>query len=460
METPAPPPAVDISTGIAIPPIVPVEREQPSPAADPISRRLPFFYGWVMVPIVIAAQVASWPGQTPGVSIFNPSFREALGLNHTELTGVYMIGTVFAAFPQPYFGAMMDRHGVRRTLSVVVLLFGLACFGTSQVTGLVSLFLAFFFLRMLGQGALSLGAQNTLPMWFHKRLGTASGRCSFGCTLVSSVIPAGLLWLIHAYGWRWAYAILGLLVWSLMLPILALFYRNRPEDVGQRLDGEASTAPSLGATIAPGVLPAPSVPQDFNVREALRTRAFWILLAANTSWSMIGTAILFNFLPLLEDHGLTATHATATLMTLSIAMAVTLLFGGFLADRLGLHYLIAIGAFGMAVSIAILILARSPFGAHLWGGVFGSAQGLFLVAFQAVWARYFGRAHLGKIRGIAWTATVSGSGIGPFLLGVCYDFSGTYTPMLIGFAAVFASVAVATLFAPRPTRPESRPSPS
>ena len=422
-----------------------------------IAPRLPFFYGWIMVPIVIAAHVASCPGQTPGVLIFNPAFRESLELNHTQLTGAYMIGTFFAALPQPYFGGLMDRYGIGRVLSFVVLFFGLACFGTSQVTGLASLFVAFFFLRLLGQGALCLGAQNTLPMWFHKRLGTASGLYSLGFTLVSSVVPMGLLWLINGYGWRWAYVILGLLVWALMLPILAFFYRNRPQDVGQRVDGEVLMKTSSRETATGGVLQGASVTPDFNVREALRTRAFWILLVANTSWSMIGTAILFNLIPLFEGHGLTAALAAETLMTLSIAMAMTLLVGGVLADRLGIHYLIAIGAVGMAVSVVILIFVRTSFGAHVWGGVFGASQGLFLVAFQAVWARYFGRAHLGKIRGRVWTASVAGSSVGPFLLGVCYDLSGTYTPILVGFSAVFASVGLLTLFAAPPMRSESFP---
>ena len=68
---------------------------------------------------------------------------------------------------------LMDRWGIRRAMSLVVLLLGCACLFAAQVTSLAMLFLAFWLLRMFGQGALSLFAQNSIAMWFRERLGTA-----------------------------------------------------------------------------------------------------------------------------------------------------------------------------------------------------------------------------------------------------------------------------------------------
>ena len=128
-----------------------------------------------MLPIAMLAMIATSPGQTFGISIFNPSFRLALGLSHSQLTGAYMFGTLLAALPQPYIGGLMDRFGIRRVMVIIVILLGIACIFMSQVLNLLMLFLAFFFLRLLGQGALSLLANNTLAMWFQVRLGTVAG---------------------------------------------------------------------------------------------------------------------------------------------------------------------------------------------------------------------------------------------------------------------------------------------
>ena len=95
-------------------------------AQDAIAARIPLFFGWIMLPVVLAIQVATSPGQTFGVSIFNPHIRADLGLSHSEISGAYMVGTLLASLPMVYIGLLMDRYGPRRILFVIVILFGIA----------------------------------------------------------------------------------------------------------------------------------------------------------------------------------------------------------------------------------------------------------------------------------------------------------------------------------------------
>ena len=140
-----------------------------------LAKRTNFFYGWIILPISTLVAFFTSPGQTYMVSVFNPSLRDALDLSLTELTGAYMFGTVLASLPQTYIGQLADRIGIRKTLFIIVALFSLACVFIAQVSSLPMLFLSFFFLRMLGQGALELLSVNMLPMWFRNTLGTVSG---------------------------------------------------------------------------------------------------------------------------------------------------------------------------------------------------------------------------------------------------------------------------------------------
>ena len=86
--------------------------------------RLPFFYGWVMLPVVTLISICTSPGQTYGIAVFNPYLREALSLSNSELSGAYALGTILASLPLTYVGALMDRYGPRRVLFGVVFLFG------------------------------------------------------------------------------------------------------------------------------------------------------------------------------------------------------------------------------------------------------------------------------------------------------------------------------------------------
>ena len=409
-----------------------------------LAARLPFYYGWVMLPIAMLAMIATSPGQTFGVSIFNPSFRLALGLSHSQLTGAYMVGTLLAALPQPYIGGLMDRFGIRRVMFIVVILLGLACIFMSQVQGLLMLFLAFFFLRVLGQGALGLLATNTLAMWFQVRLGTVSGMMSAAVAGAIALIPPMILLLVNEFGWRGAYAVLGITVWLLMLPVLFLLYQNRPEDVGQQLDGRSSSAADIAIEDNEE---APS----FTLQEARHTRSYWILLLFTAAWALIITAIFFNIIPIFTNQGLTDANAAATYTTLAVALAVSQLIGGVLADRFRLHWLAFFCMLFIAGGVWMLSQANSILLAQLYALLIGIGQGLFGAVNNTVWVRYYGRAHLGRIRGSVALAMVAGSSTGPFIMGATYDLFGSYQVSLNLFIALLIPLAIATLWATPPS---------
>ena len=129
--------------------------DPPEEVARSNESRPGIYYGWAMLPLSMAALIASSPGQTFGVSIFNEPIRESLCLSHGQLAAAYMLGTLMAALPITFTGALMDRFGLRRTMLVVIGLFGAACLLISQAVGWWTLLLSFFGLRALGPGALA-----------------------------------------------------------------------------------------------------------------------------------------------------------------------------------------------------------------------------------------------------------------------------------------------------------------
>ncbi|MEN8172436.1 MAG: MFS transporter, partial [Chloroflexota bacterium] len=410
-----------------------------------LARRTNFFYGWIILPISILAAFFTSPGQTFMVSVFNPSLRESLDLSLTQLTGAYMFGTILASLPQIYIGQWSDRVGIRKTLFVIISLFSLACVFISRVHNLPMLFLAFFFLRMLGQGALELLSVNMLPMWFRDRLGTVSGIKNVVVSLMIGAVPISILALIGLVGWRTSYLLTGASVLVILLPTIYFFYINKPEDIGQTIDGDLPSFP-LGS---PDLV---SSEHEFNLKEALRTRAYWILTLAWAAWAAIATAITFNLLPIFTAKGLSEEQAAASFTGLMVISAVFQLGGGMIADRVQLRWMTS-GALGLyAAAIGALIYAPSAAVVWVYILILGLAQGLFGGLNNTVWVRYFGRKHLGKIRGSVWTAAVAGSSVGPFLMGISFDLSGDFFISLASFAVILAGLAVAGLWATPPVK--------
>jgi MFS family permease len=385
-------------------------------------------YAWVMLPLAILMQLGTSPGQTFGVSLFNEPIRESLGLSHTQLTGAYMLASALAAVPLMWIGRRMDRVGLRRVSLGLVAVVAVACFAISRVQGIVGLTLAFFLLRAFGQGGLSMASGNTLGMWFSRRLGLASGVAGIGAACGVAVTPFVYNALIQRFGWRDAYAVIGGVLLFALLPLMWLSYRN-----------------NLAAmTEAPATAGRSVTSRSFTLKQAMRTPAYWAATACAALTGLICTAVFFNLDPMLARNGLTSGHAAAAFPWIASAMALMQLNGGMLADRVPLRVLMAVAMALLGGGVLMMGEATTPLVVYAGGVMLGAGQGLMAVSGNTLWPRYFGRRELGSIRSSVWTITVAACSVGPFIMGLTLDLTGTYEPSLWLFVALAAITSAAT----------------
>ena len=99
-----------------------------------------------------------------------------------------------------------------------------------------------------------------------------------------------------------------------------------------------------------------------------------------------------------------------------------------------------------------LYVAQSSLMAAVSGVLMGVSQGLYFGASNPLWARYFGRLHLGKIRGALMTVIVASSSLGPLIAGLVRDGTGSFDAALLGFLIVPWPLAIGCLWAAPPTR--------
>lgn len=413
--------------------------------SDALSSRLPFFYGYVVVAVAVLVQAGSSPGQTFAISAFTPFLQESLGLSSSKLAAAYMLGTFFAAFPLLVIGPIADRFGLRWTTAGVAAALAAACWITSVASGFFSLLFGFLMLRFLGQGALTLLGSNIVSMWFQRRLGTVNAVMSAGNATAFAIVPLLVLQSIESYGWRATYVGMGLCVLVTLVPILVLVVRNRPEDLGQVPDGV-----QLGAGVEAAVTSS-SIPEpELTLIDAMRHRTFWILAADMAMWAMIGTGIVFYALPIFQEYGIPPQRSKLLFATFSAAMLAMQVVGGVLADHCRMNRLMAVAFVFLAAGAAVVPLTSQQWHMHLFAALFGAGQGLAISVNSTMWVRYYGRRHLGKIRGFVWSTTVAGSGCGPWILGLVHDQMGSFTPGLWGFVVLLLPLAPLSLLATAP----------
>lgn len=395
-----------------------------------------WYPGYTVAAVSTLAFIATAPGQTFIISQFNTSLREAFGIGELTLNVAYTVATVAASLPLVYVGALTDRLGPRKTLALVALAFGAACAAMGAATGAATVFVGFFLLRFLGQGALSLVSQHAIAMWFHRRLGSIHGVKQVVIFGIWIPFPFFAATLIGAVGWRLAFVVMGALVALAVIPLSLWLVRDRPEDIGLRIDNDAHDDHDGEAKATRPDEPA------FTLREAMRTRTFWLVAAATFVSPLVGTAFLFDIQPILAQRGMTQTHATAAVSVWTLSMAVMALPTGYLTDRFRPSALLPLGMLAIALSAVVLWAARTPWMASAALAVFGAGQSVVATTGNATIARRFGRANHGAIRASVVRLAVIGTGLGPLFTGLSAWMTGGYALSMAAFIAMSVPVAV------------------
>jgi predicted MFS family arabinose efflux permease len=425
----------------------------PERVSRSLAARLPFFYGYVMVPLAMMMQITTSPGQTFAFSAFTPAFRDAFAMSDSHLTLAYMLGTFFAAIPLSFVGPLSDRFGLKWLAVLALVGISATCWFASMASGWWTLLLVFFLLRFLGQGSLSLLSGNTVSMWFHSRIGRVSAMMSIGTAMAFAWVPGLIRDSIAEIGWRDTYQSIAWLVVFSTLPMVLIFFRNRPEDLGQNVDGK------LLLPVENKMEFAPSLETDRNsmtFAQAIRTPAYWIVGMSNVAWALIGTGVVFYLYILCQQRGFDDDVPSALFKTFGMCMLAGQLGGGVLADFVRLNRMLGTGITMLCFGIASLLVGQSQLTLQGFAVFFGGGQGTLLAVSSVVWVRYFGRDSLGAIRGSVWCATVAGSGCGPLLMGLSLDHYSRFEPALMMFLSVLLVLAIAAWFAVKPTNELSK----
>jgi len=405
----------------------------------------PHFSGWTMLGVASLVLLLSTPAQTYGFSVFIDPMLTQLGLSRSLVSVVYTVATLVSAGAVFLVGGVIDRHGHRSVLAATTVVYAVALMVMGAVGGTWTLLLGFTLLRATGASVLAMTARTHVAQWFVRRRGRAVSVVNLGKMLGLAVVPPVNAALIQQIGWRDTWRVNALVV-ALLVPVALHLVRNRPEEVGQFPDGQRDIDAGVPAD------PADRLDQrSWTRREALRTRAMWLLLAATFVPALVTNGLSFNQISILTQAGLTPTAAALT-FTIESAIAMPMTFlAGWLADRFGPRPVLALGqALLVAALICLTFVTPGPT-ALLFGVLRGLTTGTWILATEVAWPAYFGRRHLGSIAGLSFAVSFVGAAIGPLPFGVIYDLFGSYRYAIWGIAILPAMSTIAALVATPPT---------
>ncbi len=408
------------------------------------ARSLRPWYGWVIVAVAALAMTATLPGRTHGLGMVTERLLadEAFGIDRVTFSDMNLWATLLgAAFCLPC-GYLIDRFGLRITLTLTVAALAAAVLWMTHLSGRWPLFAAILLTRGFGQSALSVISITMVGKWHPRRLSMPMAVYSL---LLSLGFVGAAQWAkpFASADWRVLWGGMGWLLLGVMTPVAWLLTRDPPAPDDDRSLMPAGNAERSGA-------------DGFTLRQAMQTAAFWVFAFAICLVAIITSGqSLFNE-SVLKQQGFRS-EAYYDLMTLTGAV-------GLLA-KLPVGWLARYGSLAGLQAVALLLMGACLFWLphiHAQWQLTAYAVGMGLagttttVLFFTFWGQAYGRARLGEIQAVAQMMTVLASASGPKMLAECHARTGSYTLAFQALAGALLAAAVASWLV-RVPRPQDAP---
>jgi len=400
-------------------------------------KKIPFFYGWIILGLGTLGIIMSIPGQTIGVSVFTDYLIDALGIDRIRLSLAYLLGTFGSAFIISYAGKLYDRLGARAIGTITSVALGALLLILSQIQNILGFLtqtfsaissewiaftlitLGFFGLRFLGQGVLTMVSRNMVMKWFEDHRGFANAILGTATAFGFSYAPRLLINLIRQFKWDGTWNVLG---WIIGIGFTLIFYllsRDNPEECGLIPDGNQFHKKKHKAIKTHPVT-------NFSVKEAKRTFSFWIFTLILSMFALFITGLTFHIVSIFKEAGMDQNAAVSIFLPAAIISVILNFAVSWISDYIKLKYILLLEALGLMICMCALVFLAPGWPVLLLIIGNGINGGAFGILSTVVWPRFYGTNHLGSISGYAMGWLVAGSALGPTLLSLSLRYTQTY----------------------------------
>jgi MFS family permease len=400
-------------------------------------------FSW-RLPIIIALC-----GCTISVLTFGP--RSSLGFFLTPLSQANGWGRdVFAlslalqnliwGLGQPFAGAIADKFGAPRVLSVGVILYAVGLYLTASATTPTMVHMSAGVLIGLGLAGsavpMVIGALGKIlpESWRYFAFGAVTAAGSFGQFLFSPVA----VYMMDAYGWQQTMVVFSSLL-LLVIPLSMML-------IAPRKPAPAASAP---------------LPQSLKsaLSEAFGHRSYVLLVVGFFTCGFQLAFVTAHLPSYLADRGLSAEVGGWTLAIIGLFNIVGSLGSGWLATFLPKRFILSFIYFGRAISIAVFILVpASPAATLIFGAVTGILWLSTVPPTSGLVAVMFGTRWLTMLFGFAFFSHQVGGFLGVWLGGVLFESTGSYD--IVWWLSVLFGVLSALINLPIVEKPVQRVAPA
>ncbi len=430
------------------------------------------FYGWILLPFLCLIYAIPIGFAFYGPPIINTFMATDLNLPRGQINVGYSFIGMLLGIGALFIPWLIDRFGPRKTLVIgafITAVSGLlmALFGHLTVVLFGHSYpLVYWLLCILVGLGISFGTvvpiQTLVLLWFnvHRALvmglvlgGGAIGGFIFPQIISNSIISAGGDWRV---GW---YIIAATCFIGGIIALLTV--KDRPEDLGQHPDGLSPQQLAVAAEHTKHrLIKTYRSPIDWEFRDAIRTRALWIIVAAESLILFLWQVVLTQTPPHLCDRGFSPSDPflflqPAFVYGLILAFSILgRLSVSFLGERIESRFLISIAGASLLIGGVLFWVASNQmlWAVYLFPLFTGFGFGTAYVCMPLITGNYFGVKSFPGIMRIINPINSVVQFAAPAVAGFIFDVNGSYGPaILIGCcSALVGALLISTCTPPKP----------
>jgi MFS family permease len=409
-----------------------------------MSERPRFFYGWwIVVVSAIGLGLGYGPIIVYSFGVFIKPLTQELHSNRASISLAFTLANLLQSVSSPLAGRLADRFGARRVILLSTVILALLLVSSHLLSAkLWDLYVFYGLLGFVGSGPAPI--PYVISRWFDRSRGLALGLTMFGIGSGAILMPALAQRLIAMLGWRSTYMVIGLLVLVVSVPVVAFFLKESPEEMGLLPDGAIAVQAAEKQNTGEGMA----------WRDARRSKAFSLMVGAIFLVSASVHGCVLHLVPLLSDQGVSSNRVALATSLLGSALLIGRVGSGYLLDRFFAPR-VAMCLFGAAAcGIALLRMGAASGLVFLAVFLIGLGMGAEVDVIAYLVSRYFGLRAFGEVYGYAFASYVLAGALGPWLMGLGFDRSGSYGSVLVGFLlATLLAVVLMTRLGPYRFRP-------
>jgi MFS family permease len=411
------------------------------------------FYGWKLVAALWLLDFLNMGFPLFGGAVINTYMLKQIAMERSTYGLGFTLLNLFVGLPSIVVAASILKWGIRTTFAI----------GSTLIL-LGALWMSFFASQpwhyLVGFGVIiatgiSFGTivpvTTAVTRWFHRYRGramaiplAASGFAGFvGAPLVNKILAA------NGGNWRQAWQVVaGIVIASAIFAFL--FVKERPEDLGQDVDG----IPAEARATQPQPARALVTNLVWTASQAYKTPAYWLIVIGGLACQFPYFFFIAHWILHLRQHGISAADAAWAMGLFTLGGIIGRLIGGLLMDKMPARFAFMSGlcCYFLGSALAMHVNSSAFATAVAAGMLYGAGFGWTFVCMNTMTAHYYGPAAFPKVNGMLLLLTgIVGSPAG-VVGGKLFDRYGSYAPAFELNIAIVAIGILALAFAPMPQK--------